>query len=558
MSSYTLSGQEVEIDIGPMSQLTIEDFFEAVYCGKKLSMNESTIKRLDETRKFVDFLLEQKVKVYGLSTGYADLRDKVISPEDAGRLSENILLSHDAGIGRSLPLDIVRGAMILRANSLSKGYSAFEAKNLQILIDMINADIIPDIPCNGSLGASGDLALLARLGRAMQGHDVTVYFKGVAMKAGDALAKADIVPWIPSAKEGLALTNGTSFMAAMMATAYLKQLHIYENIFAMTGLYLTATRSVDVAFSTCIQEVRKQPGQIFIADLLKEIISDSPLIDREDVQNDYSQRCLPQIFGPKIEDFLHASGKVFNELNAATDNPLIFRNEEISEDITENRIIRFNDERWAVISGGNFHGEVLATVADELVVFNAKIALTLERHLTFLNNPNRNKKLPAYLVTDEKNTGLYSGFMIPQYTGNDLTQKICALAHPVANFNLTSANESEDIVSYGTAAAQKLLEQLHYLEKLTVVYLTVVGQGYSIARQQYLDKGGVLSPESTTEKLFAEVHSYVAFPVVKDVPFDGIYEMLNGLLNSGKLRTIIGNPLCKKLGVVPKTLITTL
>lgn len=555
LSIYTLLDKGKTIDIGHTRIFTIEDFYDSVWGGKPISLNPLSAERLDECREFVAELLKKNVPVYGLTTGFGDLRSKSVLPKDAATLSSNIMLSHDAGIGKPLPLDIVKGAMILRANSLSKGNSAFDQKSLETLIAMINANIIPEIPSIGSLGASGDLALLARLGRAMQGHkDVKVYYKGELTNAKEALEKAGIAPFIPAAKEGLALTNGTSFMGAMMATAYLKQLQLYENIFALLNLYLNATESVDVAFSSSMQEVRKQEGQTLTAEILRDLLKDSPFINHEKIQDDYSQRCLPSILGPKIEDFLKLSDRVFNELDAVTDNPLIFSKDEISKDIAPSRIIEFKDSPWTVISGGNFHGEVIATAADELVNFNAKIALTLERHTTFLNNPKRNDdQFNTYLIVDKAQAGLKSGFMILQYTANALTQKICALANPVGNFNLTSANESEDIVSYGTSAAQKLLEQLELMQLLTTVYLTMVAQAYSITKEK-IEKETKIDPNLTSEKLFAEVQTLVKFPIKEEVSFDEIYDKLKSLLVTDKFRKIIGGPLSNKLGISIKAI----
>lgn len=550
LTIYTFSKKQ-EIDLGHTRVFTIEDFISVINRKKTISLDESSAIRLDETREFVNYLLKNQIKVYGLTTGFADLRDKSVSASEASQLSSNILLSHDAAIGESLDLDIIRGAMVLRANALSKGYSGFERDSLQTLISMINADIIPEIPSTGSLGASGDLALLARLGRAMQGSsEVQVYVKNEKMTAKQALEKFNIKPFNPTAKEGLALTNGTSFMASALAVAYTKQLHLYENIFALINLYLSATHSIDAAFNASIQRVRKQEGQEHVADIIRSTLQDSPLIDQESVQDDYSQRCIPQIFGPKIEDFLHLSSQVFNELDAVTDNPLIFRNNEISPDVSKKRIISYKDQNWTVLSGGNFHGEVIAKTADELVAFNPKIALTLERHLTFLNNPARNKgQFPSYLIENEKKIGLQSGFMIPQYVANALTQKICSLANPVTNFNLTSANESEDIVSYGNSATEKLLHQLKLMEQLSSVYLVCVSQAYSITKRKYEEFNGKLNPNIISEKLFNEVQSFIHFPINQDVSFDALYKQMTLLLQSGKFREIIDRPLEKKLGI---------
>lgn len=548
LSIYTF-GKESKIDIGRHRVMTIEDFNALVRGEQHLALNSETIERLNKTRSFIDYLLSQNIKVYGITTGFADLRNKTVRPDQASELSRNLIISHDAGIGALLSKEIVRGAMVVRANSLAKGYSGFRVESLNTLIEMINAQITPEIPETGSLGASGDLALLARLGHAMMGSDrVWVDYQGVRMTSKDALEKAGIAPFVPAAKEGLALTNGTSFMSAALSLAYLKQLELYETILALMNVYLSATRSIDAAFNASIQDVRKQKGQSLVAELLRHSLEGSPLIDRKEVQNDYSQRCLPAIFGPKIEDFLTLRDQVFNEMDAVTDNPLIFHQDEISADVAQGRRIEFNGEEWAVLSGGNFHGEVIATTADILVTLSSKIALTMERQLTFINNPARNKQLfPTYLINDEQNAGLRSGFMILQYTGNGLTQKICALANPVTNFNITSANESEDLVSYGNAAVEKLLKQLEYLEQLTQVYATAIFQAYAITRTQFLREGSSLDASLISEQIFVEAHKKVQFPLLEETSFETIYGQMGELIKSSVLRKILGYPLLREL-----------
>jgi len=551
MISYVYNKSEA-LEIGANRVLAVDDFVQVVYKGRKIDLNETSAYRLSEARGFIQYLLEKEVKVYGLTTGFADLRNKTISSKDAAQLSQNILQSHDAGIGPVLPPEVVKGAMVISANSLSKGYSGIKPESLRTLISMINANIIPLIPSVGSLGASGDLAFLARLGQTMQGiAGIKVLYEGQEMEAKEALRLANIVPFKPEAKEGLALTNGTPFMASMLTIAYLRQIHIYENIIALTNLYLNATRSIDAAFNDSIQSVRKQKGQTFVAKILQNLFKDSPLIDSENIQNDYSQRCLPQIFGPKFEQFFSLRKAIFSEIDAVTDNPLIYRRDEISDDISEKRKLEYQNEEWCVLSGGNFHGEVITTAADSLVAGNAKIALTMERHLTFLLNPARNKSLfPDYLIPSAEKAGLQSGFMIVQYTANSLTQKICQLAHPVSNFNLTSANESEDIVSYGPSAVQKLMEQLELLSQLTTLYCVATAQAYGITRENYKKTtGNDLNPELPSEQFFAHMSKLATFPVLEEPNFPKLYGPTTELLASHEIRKTIGFPIARKFGM---------
>lgn len=507
--------------------ITIEDFYHYIHRGCFLHIEENALNRLKKTRRFIDFLLENKRKVYGLTTGFADLRNTNVSAPEAAQLSVNILLSHDAGIGPSLPRDVTLGAMLLRAISLSRGYSGFSPEGLSTLTEMIHAQIIPEIPSTGSLGASGDLAFLARLGRAMMGEDVAVSYQGNTMTARKALALARISPLQPQAKEGLALTNGTSFMASMLAIGYAQEQNFLKNLFPLLGLFLNTVDAVDAAFHPPIHQVRQQRGQQVVAKILQTYLSKP---SGKEVQNDYSIRCLPQILGPKLEAIIDQREKIEKELNAVTDNPLLFSEEEISPSVDPCWTYMFEGEKWAVLSGGNFHGESSATVADALAIANVKIALTLERQLTYLLNPFRNQGiLPIYLVTSPDRVGLQSGFMIAQYTANALAHKIALLASPATVHNITSANESEDIVSYGATAAHKLLQQQSLLEELLSIFLITTCQAYSLVQPHKKERNALC------EELFSIVTKTLPFPEREDLGFDTRWEMAKNILASGCL-----------------------
>lgn len=534
------------IKLGKKHFFGLREFHDVVFKNAKIQISQLAEERLKKTRHFVDYLLKNNIKVYGLTTGFADLRNKSVSPDQAAQLSCNLIESHDAGIGPSLPKDVILGAMVVRASSLAKGHSGFQINSLQTLVEMTNHQIIPFIPKTGSLGASGDLAFLARMGRAMMGKDVPVWFEGQQTSACKALKKVGIAPFMPLAKEGLAVTNGTSFMISMLAIAFLKEYHELENILALQGLFLNAVGATKAAFNQNIQEVRDQKGQEKVAEILSRHFASSPFVDPENVQDDYCIRCLPQILGPKIEIILEQQIKIERELNAVTDNPLFFENEEITPDVDINRIFSFENDQWAVLSGGNFHGECITTIADTIATANAKIALTLERQITFLLNPFRNKnKLPCYLITDQEHLGLLSGYMITQYTANALTQKIAHLGTPTSIYNITSANESEDIVSYGATAAERLLEQQERMHELFSIYLTVVVQAYSIVRNKWLKEDKHIPSELIAEKIFQKIQACTqdSYPFVSEESFERRYEQASEILTSGVLRSLMEYPL---------------
>jgi len=534
------------IILGPDFEMKIEDFYNAIFQNKHIVLSNKCTERLDKARNFIDYILKNNLKVYGISTGLADLKNTFISTNKAKELSCNLIRSHDAGIGTSLSHDIVKGAMLVRANSLAKGFSGFTSEALQILVSMINNDIIPEIPNTGSLGASGDLAYFARLGRAMMGEEVDVWHKGIKKTASQALKECKIKSFIPLAKEGLALLNGTSFMTSMLCIAFMQEIHALENILAFQALFLNSARVIDTAFNKCIHSVRKHQGQSLIASILSDYIKDSPFVDQKNIQDDYCIRCIPQIFGAKIQIILTQKNILSNELNAATDNPLLFCNEEISGDVSSFKQFLFNGDKWAILSGGNFHGENIATVADCIATANAKIALTMERQITYVLNPNRNKNIfPFYLIPDSAEIGVNSGFMIPQYVANAITQKICQLGIPSSIFNITSANESEDIVSYGASACQRLLEQLDLIEQLNTIYFTTMLQAYSLARTDIDFKNGKYN-NLICEKIFQTVISELGeqvFPIISDQSYDKHYKKLNKIIKTSKLNEIINFPI---------------
>jgi histidine ammonia-lyase len=384
------------------------------------------------------------------------------------------------------------------------------------------------------------------MARAMRGDVVPVWYKNKTMTARKALKMAGIQPFEPSAKEGLAVVNGTSFIISMLSIAYLQELNELENILALQGLFLSAIGSTSTAFNASIHQVRDHSGQTLVANILSRHFENTGFSDSSRIQDDYCIRCVPQIFGPKIEIILEQYKKIEIELDAVTDNPLFFRGDEISPDVDPNKIWSVNGELWTVLSGGNFHGECLTTIADTICASNAKIAFTLERQIAYMLNPSRNKnQLPIYLIKDASQSGLESGYMITQYTANALAQRIAQLGTPTTIFNITSGNESEDIVSYGAPAAERLLEQIQYLRELNAVYLTVAAQAYGITRAEHLSRGKAISPKLLAEQIFEKIQDFSdeQYPTTKEENFSNRYSQAMRVLDSGNLRSIMGNPL---------------
>lgn len=524
------------ICVGPHCKINSSKLIKIISGELKLVLSRDTEAHLSKCRAFIDHLMDQDTPIYGITTGVGDLRKVNVSPQMAEELSKSLIRSHDAGIGDAIPYDVTLGAMIITCNSLAKGYSGFSPQSLQTLIDMINHRIVPIIPESGSLGASGDLAYLARLGRAMMGDPVKVWYNDKVYDAGHALKLAEINAFNPKSKEGLALINGTSFMASNMALAYKKQIRLVEAMLSLMGVFLNSVNALDSAFSSEIQDARTQHGQKYIASILREFLADD-YCGVDEVQNDYCIRCIPQIFGPRIEIILEQKRKMERELDAITDNPLIFHNTDLDSP-TQKYPFEFEGKYWGIFSGGNFHGENLTTVADAIALSNAKMAITIERQIAYLLNPQRNgKKFPTHLIPKSEQMGIRSGFMIPHYTSNALVHKICLLGQPSSLMNITSSNESEDVVSYGATACQKLSRQQILFEDLLAIYALAVCQSYSMAT----DSSAKINQRA--KEVFDAFSTEINFPVTCKHGFEDLYNLAKSVLTSTQLGRAIGNPL---------------
>ena len=511
-------------------KLSFEDIKGVIFGKDRISLGEDCKKKLNETSDFIHEMVKQNVKIYGVTTGFASFKDTVVDSSHSKLLSLNIIRSHDAGIGQPLHSNITLCGMLLRANSLAQNHSGFTVNSLETLIGMINNRIIPSIPESGSLGASGDLAYLARLGRSMIGDDVPVICNGVYMSAQNALKLHNISPMIPQAKEGLALTNGTSFSTAMAILNLFEEIKRCNQLLSSMCLFMNCIGACDSAFCDCAQKVRGHIGQTAIA---KYILDHLKIKDSKGVQNNYCIRCVPQIFGYIYEAIDNEKSKLIIEMNAVTDNPLIFSGNDVGNDVPEEKIHKFHGKKWAVLSCGNFHAEYISQLADNIKRANVKIILTMERQINYIMNPHRhqlNIKSEIFaedLVPDGSKCGLESGFMIVQYTAACLAQKISVVSSPSSIFNITSGNESEDVVSFAPTSCLKWTEQLNYMKDFNIVYLTTMMQCYGLLKQ----RNGILLDE------YEEVYNIVSklLPTSHDVGFDTIYKKVKCILNKLKI-----------------------
>ncbi|WP_427338923.1 histidine ammonia-lyase [Caloranaerobacter sp. DY30410] len=449
--------------------LTISDVVNVARNGYIVELSDDAILRVKKARELVDKFVENEKVVYGITTGFGKFSETVISKEETKQLQKNLIMSHSCGVGNPLSEEIVRAVMLLRANALAKGNSGIRLSTLQTLIDMLNKGVHPIIPEKGSLGASGDLAPLSHMVLVLLGEGEAIY-KGERLSGKEAMNKAGIQTVELTSKEGLALINGTQIMTAIGAlTVYdSKQLMKIADISA--ALTIEALNGIIDAFDERVHKVRPHLGQIKTASNIRRLCENSGNITRQGeirVQDAYTLRCIPQIHGASKDALEYVEEKINIEINSATDNPLIFSDDEF------------------VVSGGNFHGQPIALAMDFLGIALSEIANSSERRIERLVNPQLSG-LPAFLA--EKG-GLNSGFMIAQYTAASLVSENKVLAHPASVDSIPSSANQEDHVSMGTIAARKAKEILFNVQNVLAIEMLTAVQAIDFNGSEKLGRG---------------------------------------------------------------------
>ena len=439
------------------SSLTIEDVVRVSRAGELVSISAEAKRAIDRSRAAVDAFLKSGDAVYGLTTGFGKFSEKRIADEDTEQLQRNLIVSHSCGTGEPLPTEAVRGVMLLRLNALSSGYSGIRLSTMEALLAMLNLGVHPVIPEKGSLGASGDLVPLAHMVLPMIGEGLAEY-RGETLPGAEAMRRAGIPLVTLAAKEGLALINGTQVMTAIGALCVYDALALTKSADIIASLSCEAQSCITSAFDARVHLLRGHSGQILCAENLRKLLSGSGLSNEclpGKVQDAYSIRCIPQIHGASRDAIQYCKDAVSREINAVTDNPLIF------------------PEDGDVISGGNFHGQPMALAFDFLAIALAELANVSERRTERLVNPYLNNGLPAFLTP---NGGLNSGFMIAQYAAAALVSENKILAHPASVDSIPSSANQEDHVSMGTIAARKATEILKNVQRVLAIELFAAGQ----------------------------------------------------------------------------------
>jgi len=453
------------------ASLTIEDVVKVARNTQPVALREDARSRVAQSRAWVDRVVaEGSPTVYGVNTGFGVFASRRVAREDAERLSRNLILSHAVGVGEPLPEDVVRAAMLIRANTLAIGHSGVRPEIVDTLVAMLNGRVTPLVPEKGSLGASGDLALLSHLALVLTTDAAdrdedsgAAWLDGQLLSGKEAMQRAGIPRLILGAKEGLALNNGATFSAAVAALAAHDAGTLLDNALVAAAMSFEALRGVSHALDERLHRARKQAGQIDIAARLRELIAGSTLVDSTDrVQDAYSLRAIPQVLGPIKETLDFVRGVVEREINAATDNPLIFLDLP-SED--------------KALSGANFHGEPIALAMDYLKIAVSEIAGLSERRLFRLTDEKLSDGLPAMLV---EHGGLNSGFMMAQYTAAALVSDNKTLAHPDTVDSIPTSAGQEDFNPMAMNAARRCAEIIDNAQHVIALEMLAAAQALDL------------------------------------------------------------------------------
>jgi len=435
--------------------LRVEDVIKVARYGERVEIDEGVRERVEKSRNIVEKILREKKPIYGVNTGFGELANIRIENDRVKELQENLIRSHSCGTGEALNEEVVRAIMLLRLNSLAKGFSGVRYELMEKIAEALNKKFYPYVPSQGSVGASGDLIQLAHVALSLMGEG-EAFHEGKRMASLKAMKKIGMKPIHLQAKEGIALINGTQFMTAVLCLSYYDAVNLIKNAQVAGAMSLEALKGTRQAFREEIAKARPYKGQIRVARNLWRLCEGSKIMEShrncQKVQDAYSLRCMPQVFGAMYEalDFIHHILEV--EINSATDNPLIFDGE--------------------VISGGNFHGEPVAIAMDMLNIVLTKISSFSERRIARMLD-EKLSELPPFLA---KEAGLNSGMMILQYTAASLTSENKSMSYPASVDSIPTSANQEDYQSMGSIGARKCMQILENAEKVVAIEYIVASQ----------------------------------------------------------------------------------
>lgn len=494
---------------GKLSHQQLAEFYRTPMA---IELDPSCWQDVDRSREVVMSLIEKDQTVYGLNTGFGLLANEKISKPELAQLQVNLIRSHAAGYGELFDDNIVRLTMLLKLASLARGYSGVRREVIEILMQCLNANVLPCIPSKGSVGASGDLAPLAHMSLALLGEG-EVRVDGKILPAEEALQQAGIAPLKLDAKEGLGLINGTQVSTALALGALYQAEQTFRAAVICGAMSVDAAKGSDTPFDPRIHAIRNHETQITCAAMYRDLLDGSEIRnshrDCSRVQDPYSLRCQPQVMGACLDSLQHASNVLIKEANAVSDNPLVF----------------FDD--GSMLSGGNFHAEPVALVADQLAIAIAEIGALSERRMALLIDKHLSE-LPSFLV---KKGGINSGFMIPQVTCAALASENKHLAHSVSVDSLPTSANQEDHVSMATYAARRLFEMLKNTNGILAIELLAAAQG--------IDFRAPLKTSPKLDRVHAAVRELVPFYESDRTFYRDIESIATNIIAGGIMQEIL-------------------
>jgi histidine ammonia-lyase len=497
--------------------LTVNTIKEVLKKGLKVSASKESLAVAQKSRDAVDKIVADKKVVYGINTGFGKFSDVPIDQNDVRDLQINLIRSHACGVGEPFPKIVSKVMLLLRANALLKGYSGIRPVVIERLLEFFNKDIIPVIPQQGSLGASGDLAPLSHLVLPIVGEG-EVFYQEKVMPANEALFLEGLKPLTLEAKEGLALINGTQAMTAMGVIGYLEAENLAYESELIASMTIEGLKGITDAFAEEIHVARGYQQQVDTAKRVREYLKDSKLTTRQGeirVQDAYSLRCIPQVHGASWQALDYIKEKLEIEINAATDNPLIFHDGEM------------------VVSGGNFHGQPIAFAMDFMKIAVAELANISERRIERLVNPQLND-LPPFLSPQP---GLQSGAMILQYSAASLVSENKTLAHPASVDSIPSSANQEDHVSMGTIGSRHAYQIIQNARRVLAIEL--------LCAMQAAEYRGVEQMASATRAMFDKARG-IAPSIVKDRIFSTDIERLAVWLKNTSVEEMVSDPAARQ------------
>ncbi|HDQ35177.1 MAG TPA: histidine ammonia-lyase [Chloroflexi bacterium] len=504
MQTITITGEH----------LIMEDVA-AVARGAQATLSPIAVEAMERSWQGVQTLLARGEIAYGITTGFGAFKGRIIPQHEVAALQRNLILSHAAGVGPDLDAATVRAIIAVRANTLAMGHSGIRPQTVAALLELLNRGVLPRIPAYGSVGASGDLAPLAHLACVLIGEG-EAHYEGELLPGGEALRRAGLEPVVLEAKEGLALINGTTVITTIGALVTLRAENLIRAAYIAGALSLEALRGTPAAFDARVHLIRPHPRQVDGAAYLRRLLAGSTCVrphDPRDIQDAYSLRCMPQVHGAICDTISYARWALEIELNAVTDNPLIFFEDDGSP---------------TVISGGNFHAEPVALALDYLKLGLADLGNISERRTARLVDESLSNGLPPFLT---RYGGLESGLMLAQYTAAALASENKVLAHPSTADTIPTSANTEDHVSMGANAAHHARQVLENVETIVAIELLAAAQGVDFRCEQL---GSSAQLGKGTRAAYDCLREHVPF-LEHDRTLSPLIEAARALIASGEL-----------------------